>query len=293
MSKPMGEVVQLIEKNLKVINDFKEQCKLHDADIRTFEADLKFKAFELLVKKLDYPMTVCAHKQCKKYVPIGKSREMNTVYEQICHRQCYLSGVPVEVTNNEQLFRCSAMSDGKCKYCGHSYNVHMHITYTTKTVEEEVLSEDVLQTIRQKFDLKAQKQAFIAELETRIKELQEEKKFIYECASFFGVFLKENAMIAYNDSFGEYLDMLIKEEQSKEKHIRDDKKIDQLKNDKITYEQKKKIIVENINSLPGSKSQGLPIEKIYEMRNKLCSLKHNGETLEKALGIVRCKYCWN
>lgn len=99
-------------------------------------------------------------------------------------------------------------------------------------------------------------------------------------------------MIAYNDSFGEYLDMLIKEEEAKEKHIRDDKKIAQLKNDKITYEQKKKIIVENINSTPGSKSQGLPIEKIYEMRNKLCSLKHNGKTLQKALGMVRCKYCW-
>lgn len=155
------------------------------------------------------------------------------------------------------------------------------------------MSDDAQTKIMQKSDLKAKKETFIAELEASIKELEEEKKFIYECASFFGVFLKENAMIAYNDSFGEYLDMLIKEEQSKEKQIRDDKKIDQLKNDKITYEQKKKIIVENINSVPGSKSQGLPIEKIYEMRNKLCSLKHNGETLEKALGIVRCKYCWN
>ena len=144
----------------------------------------------------------------------------------------------------------------------------------------------------QKSNLKARKETFIAELEASIKELEAEKKFIYECASFFGVFLKENAMIAYNDSFGEYLDMLIKEEEAKEKHIRDDKKIAQLKNDKITYEQKKKIIVENINSTPGSKSQGLPIEKIYEMRNKLCSLKHNGKTLQKALGMVRCKYCW-
>ena len=291
MSKPMGEAVQLIEKNVKKISDVKEQCKIHDADIRTFQADLRFNAFELEVVELDYPMTVCAHEYCKKYVPIGKSREMNTVYEQICHHHCYLSGVPVEVTNNEQLYGCAAMSGGNCKFCEHSYRVHMHITYTTTTVEREFLSDDAQQKIMQKSNLKARKETFIAELEASIKELEAEKKFIYECASFFGVFLKENAMIAYNDSFGEYLDMLIKEEEAKEKHIRDDKKIAQLKNDKITYEQKKKIIVENINSTPGSKSQGLPIEKIYEMRNKLCSLKHNGKTLQKALGMLRCKYC--
>ena len=288
----MGEAVQLIEKNVKKISDVKEQCKIHDADIRTFQADLRFNAFELEVVELDYPMTVCAHEDCKKYVPIGKSREMNTVYEQICHHHCYLSGVPVEVTNNEQLYGCAAMSGGNCNLCNHSYRVHMHVTYTTTTVEKEFLSDDAQQKIMQKSNLKARKETFIAELEASIKELEAEKKFIYECASFFGVFLKENAMIAYNDSFGEYLDMLIKEEEAKERHIRDDKKIAQLKNDKITYEQKKKIIVENINSTPGSKSQGLPTEKIYEMRNKLCSLKHNGKTLKKALGMVRCKYCW-
>ncbi|XP_078349258.1 uncharacterized protein LOC144634233 [Oculina patagonica] len=290
MSKPMGQAVQLIEINLKKINDVKDQCKVFDADIKSFQAELHFNAFELEIEQLDYPMTVCAAETCKKYVNIGRSRERNTVYQQICHDHCYLSGVPVETTNNEQLRGCAAMSGGICGSCRHNYTLHMHITYTAALVEKEFLSDDAQYNIDQKSSLKAKKQAFIAELERSIKELEDEKKFIYECASFFGVFLKENAMIAYNDSFSEYLDMLIKEEEAKEDTIRDNRKIEQMKRDKQTYETKKNVIMENITSASKDKNAVIPIEKIYQMREKLCSLKHNGKTLKEALdGILSAR----
>ena len=288
MSKPMGQAVQLIEINLKKMNDVKNQCKTFDADIRSFQAELHFKAFEREIMMLDYPMTVCAAETCKEYVNIGKSRERNTVYKQVCHDHCYLSGVRIETTNNEQLRNCAAMSGGKCTQCRFdcNYSVHMHITYTTNLVEKEFLSDAAQKEIKEKSDLKSQKEAFIRELERNIKELDDEKKFIYECASYFGVFLKENAMIAYNDSFSEYLDMLIREEEAKEKVIRDDKKIQKMKRDKQTYETKKDVIMKNIASGCQDKNEAIPIEKIYEMRRKLCSLKHNGKTLREALG--RC-----
>jgi len=225
MSKPIGQAVQLIEINLKKINDVKDQCKVFDADIKSFQAELKFNTFELEINQLPYPMTVCAAEECKKYVNIGKSRERNTVYQQVCHDHCHLSGVPVETTNNEQLSGCAAMFNGNCRLCRHNYRVHMHITYTASLVEKEFLSDEARNKIKKKSNLKSQKESFIAELERSITELEEEKKFIFECASYFGVFLKENAMIAYNDSFSEYLDMLIKEEEAKEKVIRDEEKI--------------------------------------------------------------------
>lgn len=142
MSKPMGQAVQLIEINLKKIKDVKDQCKVYDADIRSFQAELHFKAMELEITQLDYPMTVCAAESCKTYVNIGKSRERNTIYEQVCHDHCYLSGVPVETTNNEQLRGCAAMSDGNYNHCSHDYRVHMHLTYTTNLVEREFLSDE-------------------------------------------------------------------------------------------------------------------------------------------------------
>ena len=288
LSKPMGQVVELIEMNLTKIKDVKDQCQAFEKDIKDFQKELKFKGFDLEIEPLNYPMTVCAASACKRYVPIGKSGQQNTVYEQVCHYHCNLSGVPIETTNNDQLHNCCAMTKGECRVCRHSYREHMHIRYTAKVVEKEFLSEDAQSKIKQKADLKSQKQLFIKELETKIQELEKEKQCIYKCASYFGVFLKQNAMIAYNDSFSEYLDMLIREEEMKEKEIRDEAKIDQMKRDKKTYEEKKNVITENIKKVPTEchKEGVMPINRIYEMREELCSLKHNGKTLREALGML-------
>ena len=288
LSKPMGQTVELIEMNLKKIKDVKGQCQAFEKDIKDFQKELKFKGFELEIEPLDYPMTVCAASACKRYVPIGQSGQQNTVYEQVCHDHCHLPGIPIETTNNDQLHGCWAMTDGVCRLCGHNYREHMHIRYTANVVEKEFLSENAQSKIKKKTDLKSQKELFIRELGTIIQELEEEKKFIYQCASYFGVFLKQNAMIAYNDSFGEYLDMLIREEEMKEKVIRDEAKIAQMKKDKKTYEEKKNVIIENIKKVPteGKKAEVMPIEKICEMREKLCSLKHNGKALQEVLGMM-------
>lgn len=104
------------------------------------------------------------------------------------------------------------------------------------------LIEMNLKNINEKSSMKGKKQAFIDELTNRIKEYKEEKKFIFDCASRFGVFLKENALIPFNDVFSEYLDKLIRDEEVKESAIRDYRRIVQLRKDKDTYEQKKRII---------------------------------------------------
>ena len=118
-----------------------------------------------------------------------------------------------------------------------------------------------------------------------IKELKSEKDYIYESASYFGVFLKKNALIPYNDSFADYLDMLIKEEECKEKKIRDYKKIERMKREKKTYEEKKRVIMGNLASSDGSSHEVISAE-IHERKDKLCSLPHNGKSLKIALGIV-------
>ena len=139
--------------------------------------------------------------------------------------------------------------------------------------------------IREKKDLKSPEEALIAELEKKIKELNDEKDFIYECASHFYVFLKENALIPYNDSFADYLEMLIKEEESKEKKIRDDKKIEKMKMEQKTYEEKKRVIMGTLASNAGSNHEVIATD-IHKRKDKLCSLKHNGKTLKIALGKV-------
>ena len=288
MSKPMGEAVQLIELNLKKVNDAKALCSEDDFNIKKLQKKLRFKGFERKTKVLDHPRTVCAHVDCRKYEYIGETREKITTFPQICHDRCPLEDVQVESTNNEKLSGCKVMSDnGDCKKCTHNYKAHMHITYTTTIVEKEFLAKVTQSKINDCKNSKAQREAFITELERNIEELEKEKKFIFECASHYGVFLDQNAMIPYNDSFSDYLDMLIKEEEMKEKVIRDDKRIAELKESKQAYEQQKEIITKSIQSSSDSDKKELYMDRIFEMKEKLCSLKHNGNTLKEALGIVK------
>ena len=286
LAKPMAETVELININLKKIKAEKEKCKACESDVESFQAQLKFKGFDLTFVKLEYPMTVCAGQGCKTYVNVGEDRVRHTVYNQICHDHCYLSGVPYETINNEKLRDCKAMNNDLCSICSHSYKVHMHITYKTTLVQNEFLSKETREIIFQKKDMKSQKEEFIRLLEAQIDELKKEKKYIYESACFFGVFLKNNAMIPYNDAFGEYIDMLIQDEEAKEKEIRDPEKIKKFVKEKQAYEEKKKLLIETMASRSEGESGNLHIEQIYARKEKLCSLKHNGKMLKEALGMI-------
>ena len=177
------------------------------------------------------------------------------------------------------------MTGGKCNRCTHDYRVHMQISYKSTIQPKKFLSPEIQRLIREKEDLKSRKETLIAELEKDIKEVNDEKDFIYECASHFYVFLKENALIPYNDSFADYLEMLIKEEESKEKKIRDDTKIEKMKMEQKTYEEKKKVIMGTLASNAGS-NHGVTATDIHRRKDQLCSLKLNGKTLTIALGKV-------
>ena len=284
MSKPMGEAVELIDRNSKEIEKTENQCKADDNEIQKFQERLHFKGFERQRNHLNHPITVCTHEDCKEYKLIGKSKQLETIYTQICHKPCSLKGVPVETTNNEQLHHCRAMANGTCRHCKHDYRDHMHMTYTTSLVQKTFLSDDIQKEINNKTNVKDKKQKLIEVLEKRIEEYKKEKEVLYRCASHFGAFLKQNAMIPYNDSFREYLDMLMKDEQTKEEV--DTKRIAQLREDKQTYEMMKKAIIEETSSPAHSEGRDIGIEIIYEMRREVCSLKHNGKDLKEALGTV-------
>ena len=285
MSKPMGEAVELIQMNLKRLGITKELCKNDDDRIGKFQEILHFKGYERVVTKLDYPITVCADEKCKEYQYVGKSRERQIIYKTVCHDHCKVKGVPIETTNNQQLYRCTAMVDGNCTNCQHNYKLHMHMTYTTTIREKTFLSDNVQEEINKITEMKGKKEALTRELEKQMKENVEERDFIYTCASYFGAFLKQNAIIPYNDAFSDYLDMLINEEENKENEIRDDERIKQLRKDKVSYEQKKVIIEQTLKEL-SKETHEIQTKKIYEMKVVLCALKHCGKTLKTALGTV-------
>lgn len=282
ITKPMAQTVDLIDRNSTEIEKARTQWKADDDEIQKVQERLHFKGFKLKRNHLNYPITVCTHQKCIAYQHIGKSKQQETLFPQICHDHCYLKGIPSETINNRQIYYCRAMAQGKCRHCRHDYRDHMHMTYTTSLVEVTFLSDDVQKEINDLKDVKDKKQKAIEELEKHNKENKEEKEVLYSCASHFGAFLKKNAMIPYNDSFSEYLNMQIKVEQTKQDG--DNDRIAQLMEDKRVYEMKKKTIIESTSNPAHNQEKDIEIGKIYEMRDQLCSLKHNGLDLKEALG---------
>ena len=284
LSKPMGEAIKLIDMNLKELKNVRDICASCDNDISEFQKVLKSKGFESTREELSRPKTVCTHSDCVKRVAIGQSSRTDTLYVTECHPVCYLSGIPIETTNNEGLASCASMNNGYCKTCRHSYKIHMHVTYIVHIEEKEFLSDDTQKKINDKKTMKDQKQEVIRELELRSQELTKEKEEIFECAVTFGVFLKKNAIVPYNDTFVDYMDMLIYDEQSKDQRNRDQKKIEQLQNDKRTYLQKKEVLEDMLKHGGGYNDDIITPEKIIELKQKLMKLKHNGQQLSETLG---------
>ena len=92
----------------------------------------------------------------------------------------------------------------------------MHVTYVVHIEEKEFLLNDTQKKINAKKTKKEKQEELIRELELRSRELTKEKAEIFECVVTFGVFLKKNAIVPFNDTFVDYMDMLIYDEQSKD-----------------------------------------------------------------------------
>jgi hypothetical protein len=112
---------------------------------------------------------------------------------------------------------CSAIkkSNGKCKFCGCSWNKHMHITYENKYIVNDVMDRKVELLISAKRSDQEKKEAIIEVHQRMDNQLREEQEKIKEISLKFAQFLRQNAIAAYNDAYADYLDLHIKEEKTK------------------------------------------------------------------------------
>ena len=283
LSKPMAEILQVIDKTKQEGEITKDVIENANKDIKEFEKSLHFKGFSLDTTPLSYPMTVCTHADCVKHVPVGQSRHQNIVYSTVCHDHCHVEGIQTEMTNNPNLSKCQAFRcrGDPCKNCSHDYTLHMHITYTTKTVEKDFLSPEAQKNIKEKGSLKDKKKEFLRQLETKITELEYERMIIMETAATFATFMKSTAMIAYNDSFNDYLDMLILDEENKSEQVRDRGKINKLKEDKKIYNEQIEALK---NALDSELDAIIEAKDIFKKKSELMKLKHFGSNLKDTLG---------
>lgn len=55
----------------------------------------------------------------------------------------------------------------------------------------------------------------MGDLSTLIEELEEEKRAILKASAKFGLFLKKNSVMTYNDAMTGYIDLMIRQEKEK------------------------------------------------------------------------------
>lgn len=177
---------------------------------------------------------------------------------------------------------CAAMNkDGNCDECSCHWSKHMHVTYENELVSKQVIDTNVEKQIREKESYQDLKIAIIEDKEQYINKQKREQERI--SAISIKLFLRQNAIAAYNDTYADYLDHFINEEKikkSSDPSIYDDRILRKLETLKREYLEKIAIIKKAIESNDHSVPQ-ISLREISNLEQELYELPLNGETLRR------------
>uniref|UniRef100_A0A914YYQ2 G domain-containing protein n=1 Tax=Panagrolaimus superbus TaxID=310955 RepID=A0A914YYQ2_9BILA len=212
-AQPLADITKNIQKNY--INISRQQTEIQQADAYDFKlrGKLMIKHIGFETEEIEYPRTVCNSSTCTETKKQPNSEVKKVIYKAICHDHCYLKNVTPETAPNPALQECAAMdADLICKECGCQWDTHLHIRFIQREVEKEVEDENVRRSIDQnKSEIEIQLDA-IKSLEERIDEYEKVQADIDQILAKFASFLKENAILAYNDTVEDYLKLNIRDE---------------------------------------------------------------------------------
>ena len=209
MSRPMSEMTENIVKNIENLEDHKRRIKDLDSKAVDLEKNLRVNITTLEMRPLDYPRTVCTNGNCIETLFDEQARISHKHYRQQCHPHCTVKGIDVDQVGFEGLKYCLAMDCTTCLVCGHSYKEHMHMTYDLIQVPFEKFNDEVNNKLNDNRDEKKTKEHRIKTLDDIIRNMKVEKMKLFESSAKFGSFLKQNAILPYNDAVLEYFKMSI------------------------------------------------------------------------------------
>jgi hypothetical protein len=263
-----------------------------------FKRDLHVDGLDLKYVPLGYPRTVCTDKSCIEHIATGKDNIQQVNYKTHCHPHCGVGGVPTETVGDSRLQGCTAMQPTRttCNGCGHSFNVHMHRTYDLKLVNRQFISDAVQKKIKAKKDAQGKMDVLTAVYSKLVIEFEFEQKEVLRISATYGSFLKEVAILPYNDALGDYLDMTIEQEDQKDNSLRDLELIARLRSSRRAYEEEKQLL-DNAMAVSddGQNTRFTPAE-IKNLQKELFHMKHFGASLKTIFdnidGIKKKKYIY-
>lgn len=295
LTKPMAEVSQLIRTNMSMCEDKRKEL----ADTQLVGDDLKkrleFQTIQFVAEPLPRPRTVCRKDTCVEYKDDGTNTNTQvTIYKTHCHSNCMRPNVTPDQQGHPGLVGCKAFSGDWCKKCAHFWQDHMHVTYELKEHLVSVIDSAVQTQLRANADDVSLRQAAIEDVDQRIREYQAEHEQIQQAAAKFGLFLKHNSITPYNDATLEYLDMLIKDEESKIHAAQkaglsaagNRKKLKAAQEDRARHEQLVDALTRNMNGHHSPSSQVLDEAGVGHLVRVLYDLKHFGLNLREIKNTI-------
>uniref|UniRef100_A0AC35GU78 G domain-containing protein n=1 Tax=Panagrolaimus sp. PS1159 TaxID=55785 RepID=A0AC35GU78_9BILA len=293
LAKPLADINDLIETNIKVYNDRKLEIENTAATIDDLKNKLLIPQVGIQTEELDYPMTVCTGSKCIETQSIPNSEQLQTIYSQICHDHCQLDNVDPERFPEPHLQQCWAMQGGQtCSQCQCNWSTHMHIRFKQVKTNDNVEDPNIRNAIQTNEDARITKQKMIETCEQTVEEYKHEQKIIMDASIRFAVFLKQNAIMAYNDVFEKYVEKSIEEE---EKCIRaggDNTKLNNLKRCLDEYRQERAAIEHAIQS-GGNAPQQITTDDVKNMKTELFALPHFGAKLKELFNRTVQGYAMN
>ena len=292
LSKPIAEISQNIQINIKLAEDKKNELEeldnssLNSMSLDDLEDALYVEQIDFERVELSKPRTVCTKPECTRLIKVGSTTKID--YFKHCHAECYLKGVQVECIGHPEMKNCTAMNGTEeCKLCGHHYTVHQHVMYENKEVSVQAMDENVKSLIEQKTSKREILEESIKSISKHVKQLEKEQSEIISISAKFAAFTKQHSIIVFNDDLDSYLDLLIREEVGKSQLGADNSEVlAGLRDVKENYTEQKKIFR---SALANSNNISAEVSEIDSMIDDMCRLTVSGDKIQKIVQEIRFK----
>ncbi|KAK3943702.1 hypothetical protein QBC46DRAFT_418945 [Diplogelasinospora grovesii] len=259
MTKPMIQTAKALKLTLSRWSANKEEFGRLNSKDKDLKGRLKIWITVPVRKDLDYPKTVCADEKCFR-IETTHTGEKVKLYDKVCHKKCSVK-TPDEIIGTADLAR------HRLHTVRARMEKHLHVSYDVELEQKEVPDEGVT---KQLGDIKSRTKAIDGTIENLVRhiiQVKQEEMQVKEALAMFGVYLKRNALVAYNDATIAYLDYLIADAQSKG----GTDEVQQLGLQKIAYQDQLTSITNAIKNgktdPPDEKTLDDTINKLYKMPN--------------------------
>ncbi|KAI1775918.1 hypothetical protein F4818DRAFT_458046 [Hypoxylon cercidicola] len=287
LTEPIADIVDIIERTIKLNQEEIDDLKSARDHTQVLEKSLRYSKIDIEVERLLLPRTVCKNPACVDLIDVGGVRRPK--YNSICHDGCLLRMVDEEVVGHPNLNGCAAF-DGKtfCQRdnCKHHWQEHMHIHFSQTDRVVQVTDPKVQAKINGQVSTIQIKEQGIRSRQAKIAEFEAELEKIRNAAARFGLFLKQNSIVPYNDAMIRYLDELIKEEHQTVKFHKsqdataekNELRLQDLKKSRREYQERIKVLEEQIKS--ASSAALLDEQGVEDLVKELYALPTWGQNLQ-------------